>query len=85
MLHAALFHADGVLAKDNEEFAVDARRTPGGIFNDRSKDQVPDLLGDSLPADLPSLCRAWPNTIGIRPDASGPRFLVRPEEARLST
>ena len=39
---------------EHEEFAVDARRTPGGIFNGHLKDQVTDLFGDSLPADLPS-------------------------------
>jgi len=27
---------------------------PGGIFNDHLKDQVTDLFGNSLPADLPS-------------------------------
>jgi hypothetical protein len=31
------------------------------------------------------LCKAWPNTIGTPPDATGRRFLVRPEKARLST
>jgi len=33
---------------------VDARRAPGGIFNDHLKDQATDLFGDSLPADSPS-------------------------------
>src|ERR1700722_3812133 len=41
------------LEAEHEEFAMDARRTPGGIFNDYSKDQVTDLFGNSLPADLP--------------------------------
>jgi hypothetical protein len=35
---------------EHEEFAVDARRTPGGIFNDHLKDQVTDFFGNSLPA-----------------------------------
>src|ERR1700751_3345855 len=30
---------------EHEEFAVDARRTPGGIFNGHLKDQVTDLFG----------------------------------------
>ena len=56
-----------------------------GIFNDHLEDQVTDLFGNSFPADLPShFAETWPNTIGIRPDASGRRFLVRPKEARLS-
>jgi hypothetical protein len=38
----------------HEEFAVDARRTPGRIFNDHLKDQITDVFGNSLPADLPS-------------------------------
>ena len=37
---------------EHEEFVVDARRTPGGIFNDHLKDQVTDLFGNSLPAHL---------------------------------
>jgi hypothetical protein len=35
---------------EHEEFAVDARCTPGGIFNDHLKDQVTDFFGNSLPA-----------------------------------
>jgi hypothetical protein len=34
----------------HEEFAVDARRTPEGIFSDHLKDQVTDFFGNSLPA-----------------------------------
>jgi hypothetical protein len=64
---------------------VDARRTPGGISNGHLKDQVTDLFGDSPRRLACALCKAWPNTIGIPPDATGRRFLVRPEKARLST
>ena len=35
---------------EHEEFAVDARRTPGGVFNDHLKDQVPDFFGNSFPS-----------------------------------
>jgi hypothetical protein len=37
---------------EHQEFAVDARRTPVGIFNDHLK-EVTDLCGNSLPADWP--------------------------------
>ena len=52
--HPAGDRALRYIEAEHEEFAVDARRTPGGIFNDHLEDQVTDLFGNSFPADLPS-------------------------------
>src|ERR1035438_1431996 len=52
--HPAGDRALRYLETEHKEFAVDARRTPGGIFNNHLKDQVTDLFGNSLPAHLPS-------------------------------
>ena len=50
--HPAGDRALRYIEAEHEEFAVDARRTPGGIVNDHLKDLVTDLFGDSLPADF---------------------------------
>src|ERR1039457_1448601 len=69
---------------------MDARRTPGGIFNDHLKDQVTDFFGNSLPAahwvsglaqlgPVPSESLAVPADHGLGHDEEERLFPLRPE------
>lgn len=82
----------GYLEAEHEEFAVDARRAPGGIFNDHLKDQVTDLFGNSLSAahwvsgltqhgPVPSESGAVPADHCLWHDEEERLFPLRPESA----
>ena len=69
---------------------MDARRTPGGIFNNPWKDQVTDFFGNSLPAarwvsglaqlgPVPSESLAVPADHGLGHDEEERLFPLRPE------
>src|ERR1035437_3889487 len=69
---------------------MDARRTPGRIFNDHLKDQVTDFFGNSLPAahwvsglaqlgPVPSESLAVPADHGLGHDEEERLFPLRPE------
>jgi hypothetical protein len=91
--HAAGDRTLRYIEAEHAEFAVDARRTPGGIFNDHWKDQVTDFFGNSLPAapwvsglaqhgPVPSESSAVPADNCLGHDEEERLFPWRPELAR---
>ena len=59
------FHptGDGSLGKfktEHAEFPMDPRRSPGGVLNDHTEDQFPNLLGRRPSSDLPPDCGDQP-------------------------